>query len=1402
MNGVAIAGATSSSYTISNAQASNEGSYSVKVINGGGSVTSSKAILTVDIPAGITTQPLSQAVVQSQSASFSVVASGTAPFSYQWNFNDAAMSGDTNASLTLTNVQTTQAGSYTVVVTNSWGSVTSTVAALTVYVPPGIETQPNNLTVTQGQNASFSVVANGSVPLSYQWNFDGTAMSRDTNASLTLTDVQAAQAGSYTVVVANPAGSITSQVATLSVDVPAGITTQPQSQTVVQSHNASFSVVASGTAPFHYQWDFNGAAMAAATNATLSLTNVQTTQAGSYTVVVANSWGSVTSTVASLTVDVPPTITTQPQSQAVAVGQDVSLSVVASGTAPFTYQWYYNGSSIGVWAQNSTLTLYDVPTWYAGNYTVVVANTAGSVTSVVAALTVDYPPGIQTQPFNQTVTQGQNASFAVVANGSAPFSYQWSFDGTAMSGATNASLALTNVQAAQAGSYTVVVANPVGSVTSQVAALIVNVPPSITTQPQSQWVTPGQNVSFSVVAGGTPTLSYQWYLNGSSLGWAARSATLTVNNIGTNNIGSYTVVVNNNWGSATSAVATLAFMVPPEITTQPLSQTVILGQNATFSVIASSEGPPSYQWSLNGIAVAAATNATLSLTNVQTAFAGSYRVVVTNNAGSITSAVATLTVLVPPGILTQPNNLTVTQGQNASFSVVASGSAPFSYQWNFNGTVMSGDTNASLTLTNVPAAQSGSYAVVVANPAGSITSQVVTLTVNIPAGITTQPQSQAVVQSQNASFSVVASGTAPFGYQWNFNGTAMSGDTNATLTLTNVQPAQTGSYTVVVANSWGSVTSAVVSLTVYVPPAITTQPQSQSVIQGQNASLSVAASGTASLSYQWYFNGSSLGGGGNSSTLTLNDLGTNNGGNYTVVVNNNWGSVTSSVATVTVLVPAGITTQPQSQAIVQGQNASFSVVANGSAPLNYQWNFDGTAMSGDTNASLTLTNVQPAQAGSYTVVVTNSAGSTTSQVATLTVDVPAGIMTQPQSQAVVQSQTASFSVVASGTAPFGYQWNFDGTAMSGDTNATLTLTNVQPAQAGSYTVVVANSWGSVTSAVVSLTVYVPPAITTQPQSQTVIQGQNASLSVAASGTASLSYQWYFNGSSLGGGGNNSTLTLNDMGTNNGGNYTVVVNNNWGAVTSAVAAVTVLVPAGITTQPQSQAVVQGQIASFSVAANGSAPLNYQWNFDGTAMSGDTNSWLTLTNVQPAQAGSYTVVVTNNAGSITSQVATLTVIIPPGITAQPQSQTVGQSQNASFLVVANGSAPFSYQWNLNGSTVAAATNATLTFTNVQPAQAGSYTVVVTNIAGSITSAPAILTVTNPVVALSLPGGGGLNSNGFTIQLSLPVGITYVILASSNLQAWTPIATNVATNGSVVFTDPAATNVGNQFYRAIVP
>lgn len=164
--------------------------------------------------------PVSLTVTQGQPAVFTVTESGTEPFSYQWFFNtNTALTGQTAASLTLTNVQGTNAGTYAVQVSNGGGSLTSTSAVLTVLQPPTLQTQPANLGVAPAASAQFTVVATGSAPLLYQWYFNtNTLIAHATNASYTINSVSTNNAGSYHVTVANDYGAVTSRFAILTVN--------------------------------------------------------------------------------------------------------------------------------------------------------------------------------------------------------------------------------------------------------------------------------------------------------------------------------------------------------------------------------------------------------------------------------------------------------------------------------------------------------------------------------------------------------------------------------------------------------------------------------------------------------------------------------------------------------------------------------------------------------------------------------------------------------------------------------------------------------------------------------------------------------------------------------------------------------------------------------------------------------------------------------------------------------------------------------------------------------------------------------------------------------------------------------------------------------------------------------
>ena len=263
----------------------------------------------------------------------------------------------------------------------------------------------------------------------------------------------------------------------------------------------------------------------------------------------------------------------------------------------------------------------------------------------------------------------------------------------------------------------------------------------------------------------------------------------------------------------------------------------------------------------------------------------------------------------------------------------------------------------------------------------------------------------------------------------------------------------------------GSVTG----LTPINPPVIATQPAAISLNPGQAGILAPVITGTTPLTYQWSKGGTAIAG-ATAATYSIASAATADGGSYTVTATNAYGTVTSNAAVVTITsssIPATITNQPASATVGVGASASFSVGAYGSSPLTYQWSQNGTAIAGATSATYSLASVTAANAGNYTVVVTSGTGTSattvTSAAATLTVNVLPVITTQPASVTPALGQTATLSVVATGSPAPTYQWFRNGVPLAGATSPTLTLTNIAIANAGSYTVAIINDAGAVTS---------------------------------------------------------------------------------------------------------------------------------------------------------------------------------------------------------------------------------------------------------------------------------------------------------------------------------------------------
>ena len=351
---------------------------------------------------------------------------------------------------------------------------------------------------------------------------------------------------------------------------------------------------------------------------------------------------------------------------------------------------------------------------------------------------------------------------------------------------------------------------------------------------------------------------------------------------------------------------------------------------------------------------------------------------------------------------------------------------------------------------------------------------------------------------------------------------------------------------------------------------------------------------------------------------------------------------------------------------------------------------------------------------------------------------PPTITTQPASLGVVAGSDAAFAVAARGTEVLSYQWRLDGTPIAGATGPVLRLSAVGAASAGGYSVVVSNAAGSAASDTAILTVStgaptpVAPTIVTQPAAVVVHAGDTATFAVGVSGSGPLSFAWRKDGAPIAGA-TSAALTLVGVASSDAGSYSVTVTNGAGTVTSADAALVVgntppvMTPPTISTQPATLVVVPGAAATLAVAASGSGPLGYQWSLDGVLVAGATGPVLTISSVGAAEAGSYTVTIVNDAGTVTSNPAQLLLVGAPLIIAQPAAASVIEGSTATFTVAATGAA-LRYQWARNGLMITGATGPSHTTPATALADSGAvYGVLVYNGAGLVLSQPVVLTVT---------------------------------------------------------------------------
>ena len=695
---------------------------------------------------------------------------------------------------------------------------------------------------------------------------------------------------------------------------------------------------------------------------------------------------------------------------------------------------------------------------------------------------------ITAQPANTTVCAGANTTLTVTATGTA-INYQWqlSTDGGTVfnniTGATAASLILTSVTAGMNNNrYRVIVSNTCpSSVTSSAATLTVTNPAAITLQPANTTVCAGSNASFSVTATG-PSLTYQWQvsINGGAA-WnnitGATTALLSLNAVTASmNNNQYRVLLSScTPGGLTSAPATLFVNGLAGVTTQPSNVSVCTGANTSFTVTTSGSSL-NYQWqiSINGggtfTNITGATAATFPITGVTAGMNNNqYRVIVSNSCpSSVTSTAAVLTVINSTVISTQPQSTIICSGNNATFSVIATGGS-ITYQWQLStngGTTWNNITgaNTSVLMLNAVASTNNNnqYRVVLSDClAGTLNSAAATLTVNNAVNIGTSPAGIVACTGNNVTFTVTATGTS-LSYQWQLSTNGgiswnnITGANNSSLALNAVTAAMSGNqYRVVVSGTCapGGINSAPALLTVNNSIIISQQPLNVALCAGSNASFTTSATGSG-LTYQWQVStnaGASFTdiSGATSSTLALNAVTTTiNGNQYRAVLNGSCVSnLFTAVATLTVNSSVTIVTQPASQVGCAPNAATFTVNATGTS-ITYQWEVSvnggttWTPVAGANSNTLIIASLTAGLSGNqYRVIVSGApCGVLTSAAATLTVaQLPTVVVGTTGASTIYPSQTTTLTATVTPAGTYSFKWFVNSVLVPGANTASLVV---------------------------------------------------------------------------------------------------------------------------------------------------------------------------------------------------------------------------------------------------------------------------------------------------------------------------------------------------------------------------
>ncbi len=796
---------------------------------------------TVQLEPVITAQPANISALPGAIVSLNVAATGWQPLAYQWWRDGSPFGNATNASLLFTNVQASNSATYFVVITNAYGSITSTPAVLAVQCDSvAWIVQPAGTNINAGASATLAAVVSGTVPVTYQWVKDGQPVPGATNATLTFNPAYPEDTGIYAVAITNCGAGLLSTGAVLTVNCASGVSinAQPVAQSLDYGATISLAVSASGSPGIRQQWFRDGAAIPGATNATFIKSNAAPADSGSYHVALTNCAGGLLSAVVRVDVGGPATMLIGLTNQVWRYEQSGAELGTAWRAADYDDSLWPSGPGVLAREDNNALVLGLTRT------TLSLTGTNGSNSTTFyfrTHFTLSGDPQFFTFISSNLIDDGVvlYVNGTEVARLNMPVGTITSATLASAAG-VEGSFVISNLPPSLFHEGDNVLAAEVHQVGTTSADIVFGMallarplpagPPFIASQPASTAVFAGQSATLACAATTASAMTAQWLHNGMPTP-GATNPVITFSNAAKGDAGRYALVLSNASGVVTSAVATLSVLAGERIRLVEFTNTWRFNQSGAD--LATAWRAPGYvdsSWS-NGAGIFRVSSQTNFPEPVNTTLARS------NGSGPQTITYYFRTHFeMPPGhshVALVSSNLLDDGGVyyvNGAESGRIRLAGPVSASTLASISTTEGLIHEPLIFSSAtPPAGDNVLAAEVHQ--GSTNSSDVVFGMNLaamagydePVAILSPLTAQVVGEGSPASLRARVFGGEPLAFQWLHDGVPVAGETNVTIQFAAVHSAQTGQYTFIASNWLGAVTSAPAALTMnqdITPPSV------------------------------------------------------------------------------------------------------------------------------------------------------------------------------------------------------------------------------------------------------------------------------------------------------------------------------------------------------------------------------------------------------------------------------------------------------------------------------------------------------------------------------------------------------------------------------------------------------